>query len=237
MISSNCSASRSSGKKFTSSRTSDLDLSGLASRGEFNGRNQLPLSEVEVLTVVERPVELWVSTNAGPADPQVSPTSPVHSSSLLTIDAETAPDDLPKQEISLATNASPLAPELEPLADNGGSTLTHAPLPGSPVINAGNPNVKTHEEAVLEAQPSVFWKLDELSGTTVNDVVGNVNGTSNGGVTLGVPGAGIGTGLAMDFDGVDGFVEGSLTPSELGERTILSPSGSRPISWRQPRHC
>ncbi|MEM7315839.1 MAG: choice-of-anchor Q domain-containing protein, partial [Planctomycetota bacterium] len=30
-------------------------------------------------------------------------------------------------------------PMLGPLADNGGPTLTHAPLPGSPVIDAGNP--------------------------------------------------------------------------------------------------
>lgn len=30
--------------------------------------------------------------------------------------------------------------ELGPLADNGGPTLTHAPLPGSPVLNAGDPD-------------------------------------------------------------------------------------------------
>ena len=31
------------------------------------------------------------------------------------------------------------AAELGPLADNGGPTLSHAPLPGSPVLNAGDP--------------------------------------------------------------------------------------------------
>jgi hypothetical protein len=31
-------------------------------------------------------------------------------------------------------------PKLGPLANNGGPTLTHAPLPGSPAVNAGNPN-------------------------------------------------------------------------------------------------
>jgi hypothetical protein len=30
-------------------------------------------------------------------------------------------------------------PRLWPLSDNGGPTLTHAPLPGSPVVNAGDP--------------------------------------------------------------------------------------------------
>jgi hypothetical protein len=31
-------------------------------------------------------------------------------------------------------------PMLGPLQDNGGATFTHALLPGSPAINAGNPN-------------------------------------------------------------------------------------------------
>jgi hypothetical protein len=31
-------------------------------------------------------------------------------------------------------------PLLGPLQDNGGPTLTHAPLPGSPAIDAGDPN-------------------------------------------------------------------------------------------------
>ena len=41
--------------------------------------------------------------------------------------------------------ASPLDPLLEPLADNGGSTLTHALLPGSPAIGAGD-NALTLDE-------------------------------------------------------------------------------------------
>jgi len=36
------------------------------------------------------------------------------------------------------TTAKPLDPLLAPLADNGGPTLTHLPLPGSPVIDAGS---------------------------------------------------------------------------------------------------
>ena len=38
----------------------------------------------------------------------------------------------------LGTFASPLDPLLAPLADNGGPTFTHALLPGSPAIDAGN---------------------------------------------------------------------------------------------------
>lgn len=39
------------------------------------------------------------------------------------------------------TPAAPLDPMLGPLQDNGGSTLTMAPLPGSPLIDAGDGNV------------------------------------------------------------------------------------------------
>jgi hypothetical protein len=39
----------------------------------------------------------------------------------------------------VGTNASPIDPLLAALADNGGSTQTHALLLGSPALNAGNP--------------------------------------------------------------------------------------------------
>ena len=39
----------------------------------------------------------------------------------------------------IGTAAVPIGPMLGPLQDNGGATLTHAPLPGSPVIDAGDP--------------------------------------------------------------------------------------------------
>jgi hypothetical protein len=40
-----------------------------------------------------------------------------------------------------ATTISGVDPLLGPLADNGGPTLTHALLPGSPAIDAGNPAI------------------------------------------------------------------------------------------------
>lgn len=39
----------------------------------------------------------------------------------------------------VGTGANPIDPQLNVLADHGGPTLTHALLPGSPAINAGNP--------------------------------------------------------------------------------------------------
>jgi len=41
------------------------------------------------------------------------------------------------------TTASPLNPQLGPLADNGGPTTTHALLPGSPAIDAGDPAINS----------------------------------------------------------------------------------------------
>ena len=38
-------------------------------------------------------------------------------------------------------NITGVAPLLGPLANNGGPTLTHALLPGSPAINRGNPGI------------------------------------------------------------------------------------------------
>jgi predicted outer membrane repeat protein len=39
----------------------------------------------------------------------------------------------------VGAGTSPIDPLLGPLANNGGSTQTHALLPGSPALNAGNP--------------------------------------------------------------------------------------------------
>ncbi|MCA9099889.1 MAG: hypothetical protein KDA63_01985, partial [Planctomycetales bacterium] len=40
----------------------------------------------------------------------------------------------------IGTAEAPIDPLLGPLADNGGPTLTHALLPGSPAVDAGNPD-------------------------------------------------------------------------------------------------
>ena len=45
------------------------------------------------------------------------------------------------------------APGIGPLADNGGSTFTHALLPGSPAINSGNNNACTDTDQHGLARP------------------------------------------------------------------------------------
>ena len=101
------------GQKVRVSRTPDSDLSGLqlAEDPVFSlGGNLLTLAEVEIFSYETRPVELWLSTNAPAADPQASPISPPHTTSLLTLDAVADSATLPKQEVLLtpaSINTSP----------------------------------------------------------------------------------------------------------------------------------
>src|SRR5262249_38511430 len=64
--------------------------------------------------------------------------------------------------------ASPLDPMLGPLQNNGGSTSTEAPLPGSPVIDAGDAAVDPATDPVTGAP-----LLDQRGGLRV--VGGNVD--------------------------------------------------------------
>lgn len=57
------------------------------------------------------------------------------------------PDDI------VGSTAYPLDPMLGPLQDNGGPTLTHEPLPGSPLINGGNPANFRAKDQRGEARP------------------------------------------------------------------------------------
>jgi len=91
-------------------------------------------------------------------------------------------------------------PLLGPLANNGGPTLTHALLPGSPAIDAGGLDcLPTDQRGVPRPQGAAsdigayevgtactppppnmvaWWPLDETSGTIVTDIVGGHNGTA-----------------------------------------------------------
>ena len=69
-------------------------------------------------------------------------------------------------------------PMLGPLADNGGPTLTHALLPGSPAINAGDPSFAGFDVAMRgqASQSSLF--LDDLF-PAANAIDGDPNTFSN----------------------------------------------------------
>ncbi|MCP3919044.1 MAG: LamG domain-containing protein [bacterium] len=69
------------------------------------------------------------------------------------------------------------------------------------------------------------YRLDETAGTIAADSSGNGNnGMYVGGVTLGTPGAGAGSGTSVDFDGVDGRIEipGSATLNPLDSNLTVA---------------
>ncbi|MBP0003338.1 MAG: tandem-95 repeat protein [Cyanobacteria bacterium SBC] len=54
----------------------------------------------------------------------------------------------------VGTSTNPIDPQLTPLQDNGGPTLTHALLSGSPAISAGDPNFGDFNFAITSPFPS-----------------------------------------------------------------------------------
>jgi PKD repeat protein len=78
-----------------------------------------------------------------------------------------------------------------------GRTLDVAPTP-----------TDAYGKAVVAAQPDLYWRLGEASGTTARDSSGNdADATYSGGVTLGAPGGVTGTtDKAARFDGGSGLV-------------------------------
>ena len=95
----------------------------------------------------------------------------------------------------IGTGNSPIDPMLGPLADNGGATLSHAPLSGSPVIDAGS-------------GPVAFYRFEEISGfQPAEDLMRSNNGSYQNGVSLTQNGPLAGLGDAATFDGIDDYVQ------------------------------
>jgi hypothetical protein len=61
-----------------------------------------------------------------------------------------------------ANNLVGVDPLLGPLANNGGPTLTHRPLPGSPVIDAGNPAIPGPPATDQRGFPRIFGAAIDL---------------------------------------------------------------------------
>ena len=70
------------------------------------------------------------------------------------------------------------------------------------------PAPTTYSAAILALTPSVYYRMDEATGTTTNDISGNShNGTLSGTVTLTEPGAIAGDpDTSMLFDGASGYL-------------------------------
>ena len=83
----------------------------------------------------------------------------------------------------VGTTILPLDPVLGPLADNGGPTWTHALLPGSPAINAGNAKeaFPTDQRGYLRSGASDIGAFELNGAAPVPDVVGAVSRQIHGG--------------------------------------------------------
>jgi hypothetical protein len=92
----------------------------------------------------------------------------------------------------LGTADSPIDPMLGLLADNGGPTLTHALLPGSPAIDAGDDDLVPLDVAFDQRGPgfdriagdSVDMGAFELSADVPSDVMATVKNTATHGRVL-----------------------------------------------------
>ena len=62
-------------------------------------------------------------------------------------------------------------PKLAPLADNGGPTLTHLPLPDSLAINAGNNLSGAETDQRGRFHPRVFGASADIGAVEVSDVI------------------------------------------------------------------
>src|SRR5262252_5774576 len=82
-----------------------------------------------------------------------------------------------------------------------------------------------------------YWRLDERSGTTAVDVIGGVNGTITGGVTLGQAGALSDGNPAMTFDGSTGkIVTGNVVfPAAYTVETWINTTVMATIPWFSTR--
>jgi hypothetical protein len=69
--------------------------------------------------------------------------------------------------------SNPIDPLLEPLADNGGPTLTHALLPGSPAIDAGNNAYATDWDQRGPGYPRVVNGIIDIGAFEVQQDGGN----------------------------------------------------------------
>ena len=79
--------------------------------------------------------------------------------------------------------------------------------PASTLAGRKNPAGNAYAAAVLADSPTLYWKLDEASGTAAVDLSGNgIDGTYTGGFTLNQAGPGGNLPTAVDLDGTDGKV-------------------------------
>ena len=121
-----------------------ISVDGVGSSGEgFTVRNSIIARNTGNYTAPDL-VILRVETN----DLAVSFSLIGDSAGTSLIEAQTP--DASGNLIGSSAGGGIIDPLFGPLADNGGPTLTHALLPGSPALNAGNPTAAAGQGSVPE---------------------------------------------------------------------------------------
>ena len=113
--------------------TADSDANGSGDGGGIANSGMVTLTNSIIAA------NLDLSPNPNPKHPDCSGALTSQGYNLLRIDAGCGGLTNGVNGDLVGTASSPLNALLADLADNGGPTLTHALLPGSPAINAGNP--------------------------------------------------------------------------------------------------
>jgi len=145
----------------------------------------------------------------------------------------------------LGTVASPLNPLVAPLANNGGTSLTHALLPGSPAIDAGDNSLAVDADGNPLSIDQRGPGFDRVVAETVN--IGSVELVTNNPVVTGVVRDEGGvlerpdliTTFAVTFDSDVNVVQDDLTIVNRYLRTTIDTSGlsfdydsvSRTATW------
>jgi concanavalin A-like lectin/glucanase superfamily protein len=80
----------------------------------------------------------------------------------------------------------------------------------------------SYDSIILADNPAIFLPLDDLLGSTtvLDKTTGRRNGTVNGGVTLGVPGASSDGHTSALFDGTSGYIAFASAPVSVPPLTI-----------------
>ncbi len=99
----------------------------------------------------------------------------------------------------------------------------------------GSYGISKYSDVILSQSPSWYTRMGEPSGTNANDEIGSLDGTFNGGPTLGSPGAfGGDTNTAVAFNGVNQWLSvptgAAINPGDTWSISMLIKRGRTGIA-------
>jgi len=201
------------------------------------GYGQVVAQGVDSGTAVEAYAINKTMADSGTAVESASVTRVLYSD----VDVGTATESASFLYAPAGTDAGTLSEAASPVAsisdnDASGTTTETASLV------ARIPGAAPYPSLVLSDGAINYWRLNEVSGTTARDILGNINGVYGGGYTLNQPGAVVGD-AAVALNGTTGNVAinnvsvagdcsfecwSYLTDAAAVQHAILAQSGTNP---------